>query len=99
MKLFSEVVEELKNIISKEVKGKVYDRHVAEALGMTQSNFGTLKKRERIPFEELLNFCAVRRISVNYLLYGQSPESLVEVTNKVFMARFKAVNNTVAKSA
>lgn len=89
MKTFSEVVESIKDIICEELPGKkVLDKDVAALLGISQMNFATLKKRNRIPFEELLDFCAKRSISINWLLYGQSPESLIEPTNRFFMVRY-----------
>jgi len=57
-------------------------------LGVSQMNFATMKKRDKIPFNELLDFCAKKAISINWLLYGQSPESLVEATNKFYMIKY-----------
>ncbi|MCJ7765169.1 MAG: phage repressor protein [Thiovulaceae bacterium] len=94
MKNFSEIVEEIKDIISPDIPGKkVFDKDVAQALDITQMNFATMKKRDKIPFEELLDFCAKRSIAINWLLYDQTPESLIESTNQVYLVRyFNAVN-------
>ncbi len=101
MKSFSEIVEEIKDIISSDIPGKkVFDKDVAKALDITQMNFATMKKRDKIPFEELLNFCAKRSIAINWLLYGQTPESLIEPTNQVYMVRyFNAVNASAGGGA
>ena len=89
MKNFLEVVEEIKNIISAEFSGKkIFDKDVADILGISQMNFATMKKRNKIPFGELLDFCATKSISINWMLYGQSPESLVDATNKFFMVKY-----------
>ena len=89
MNSFLDIVEEIKSIISDEITPKkVFDKDVAKVLGISQMNFATMKKRNKIPFNELLNFCAKRSISINWLLYGQSPESLVEVTNKFYMVKY-----------
>lgn len=89
MKCFAEIVEEIKSIISIDFAGKkIFDKDVADVLGITQMNFATMKKRDKIPFNELLDFCAHKSISINWLLYGQSPESLVENTNKFFMVKY-----------
>ena len=89
MKNFLDIVEEIKSIVSSEFNGKkMYDKDVADILGITQMNFATMKKRNKIPFGELLDFCALKSISINWLLYGQSPESLVEATNKFFMIKY-----------
>ncbi len=89
MNSFAEIVEEIKSIVSSEFHSKkIFDKDVAEILGISQMNFATMKKRNKIPFGELLDFCASRSISINWILYGQSPESLVEATNKYYMVRY-----------
>ncbi len=89
MKSFAEIVEEIKDIVSEEFPNKkVFDKDVAGLLGISPVNFATLKKRDRIPYEELLDFCARRSLSINWLLYGQSPESLIEPTNRFYMVRY-----------
>ncbi|MDF1877914.1 LexA family transcriptional regulator, partial [Sulfurimonas sp. SAG-AH-194-L11] len=75
---------------------KVFDKDVADVLGISQMNFATMKKRNKIPFTELLDFCAKKAISINWLLYGQSPESLVEATNKFYMVKYLSNVNASA---
>ena len=83
------IVEEIKSIISSDFSGKkIFDKDVADVLGITQMNFATMKKRNKIPYVELLDFCATKSISINWMLYGQSPESLIEATNKFFMVKY-----------
>ncbi len=89
MNSFINIVEEIKSIISNDFPAKkVFDKDVANVLGIPQMNFATMKKRDKIPFNELLDFCALRSISINWLLYGQSPESLVEATHKFYMIKY-----------
>ncbi len=89
MNSFNAIVEEIKSIVSTNFSGKkIFDKDVADALGISQMNFATMKKRDKIPYVELLDFCARKSISINWMLYGQSPESLVEATNKFFMIKF-----------
>jgi len=89
MNKFIEIVEEIKSIVSEDFGGKkVFDKDIADILGISQMNFATMKKRDKIPFMELLDFCALKSISINWLLYGQSPESLIEATNKFYMIKY-----------
>ena len=89
MKSFMEIVEEIKDIVSTEHPGKkIFDKDIADLLGISQMNFATIKKRDKIPFAELLDFCAKKAISINWLLYGQAPESLIESTNRFYMIRY-----------
>ncbi len=86
---FTHIVEEIKAIVSENFNGKkIFDKDVADALGVSHMNFATMKKRNKIPYSELLDFCALKSISINWMLYGQSPESLVEATNKFYMIKF-----------
>ncbi len=97
MKNFLDIVEEIKSIISAEFGSKkIFDKDVADVLGVSQMNFATMKKRNKVPFGELMDFCAARRISINWMLYGQSPESLVEATNKFYMVRYLSEVNASA---
>ncbi|MEF3192508.1 MAG: helix-turn-helix domain-containing protein [Campylobacterales bacterium] len=86
---FQEVVERLKDILSQEMgEKKVFDKDVAMALGITPVNFATLKNRDKIPYEEIIEFCLKRAISINWLLGDQPPESVVEPTNRFNYVRF-----------
>jgi SOS-response transcriptional repressor LexA len=100
MNSFADIVEEIKSIVSKEyAPKKVFDKDVAEILGISQMNFATMKKRDKIPFAELLDFCAKRSISINWMLYGQSPESLVEATNNYMVKYFSDTNASAGGGA
>ena len=89
MNNFVEIVEEIKSIVSSEFNSKkVFDKDIADILNISQMNFATMKKRNKIPFAELMDFCASKSISINWMLYGQSPESLLETTNKFYMVKY-----------
>lgn len=89
MRPFREIAEKLREIISEEDGGRwVSDKEVAGELGLSPSNYGTMKTRDKVPFKEIADFCARRKISLNWLFYGQDPESLVEPTNRYFYVRY-----------
>jgi DNA-binding Xre family transcriptional regulator len=89
MKTFLDIVESIKDIVSEDFPGKkIFEKDIADMLDISQMNFATMKKRNKIPFHELLDFCAKRSISINWLLYGQSPESLIEPTNRFYTVRY-----------
>ncbi len=93
MLLVSEIVDKLKDIISSDGKnGKVFDKDVAESLELSQANFATMKNRGKIPYSNILNFCARKKISINWLLYNQNPGSLVDTTDKYWIKYFPSVN-------
>ena len=93
MLLVGEIIEKLKDILSKDGKdGKVFDKDVASALELSQVNFATMKNRGKIPFSNILDFCASKKISINWLLYNQNPGSLVDSTDKYWIRYYPEVN-------
>jgi phage repressor protein C with HTH and peptisase S24 domain len=77
------VFNRVKDILSQEVgERKVFDKDVAEALGINQLTLATMKNRAKIPYKEILEFCAKRKISINWLLFDQVVESLQAETDK-----------------
>jgi len=89
MLILSDIIEKLKDVISESIPGKkVFDKDVATALKIPQSTFATMKKRNSIPYEEILEFCAIRKISLNWLFFDQAVDMLKEETEKFFHVRY-----------
>ncbi|MDM5272388.1 LexA family transcriptional regulator [Sulfurovum sp. zt1-1] len=89
MLILNEIIEKLKDVISETMPGKkVFDKDVAQVLNIPQSTFATMKKRNSIPYEEILEFCALRKISVNWLFFDQAVDMLKEETEKFFHVRY-----------
>lgn len=94
MNTMSEVVEEIKNIISLDIEQKegknrkVKDKDVAKYLSVDPLNLASAKFRGKILFKEIAEFCAKKKISINTLLFNQSVESLESNTNKYFMSKY-----------
>jgi hypothetical protein len=58
---FRLVIEKLKDILSEGKEGvKVFDKDVASALTIPQATFATMKKRNSIPYREIMEFCAMK---------------------------------------
>ncbi len=86
---FKDILPKLKDMISKEMGNKkVFDKDVADALGINHLTFATMKNRGKIPYEEILEFCAKKKISINWLFYNQATRSLEEETNKYANIRY-----------
>ncbi|WP_295418980.1 LexA family transcriptional regulator [Sulfurovum sp.] len=91
MVLLSEIIDKLKDVISETMIGKkVFDKDVADALGIPQATFATMKKRNSIPYEEILEFCALKKLSVNWLFFDQAVDMLKAETEKFFQIRYFA---------
>ena len=84
-----DIIEKLKDVISEtKAGGKVFDKDVATLLNIPQATFATMKKRNSIPYEEILEFCALKKISVNWLFFDQAVDMLKEETEKFFQIRY-----------
>lgn len=84
-----DIIEKLKDVIAESKNNKkVFDKDVATALSIPQATFATMKKRNSIPYEEILEFCAIKKISVNWLFFDQAVDMLKEETEKFFQIRY-----------
>ncbi len=91
MLILGEIIEKLKDVISESKTGtKVFDKDVATVLNIPQATFATMKKRNSIPYEEILEFCALKKISVNWLFFDQAVDMLKAETDKFFQVRYFA---------
>jgi len=87
------IIEKLKDVLSKDGNNnKIYDKDVAESLNITQANLATMKTRNKVPFSNILDFCAIKKISINWLLYGQDPSSLIDSTDKYWIKYYPNIN-------
>ncbi len=83
------IIKKIKEIIALEKKGKkVFDKDVANALAIPQTTFATMKKRNSIPFKEILEYCANKKISINWLFFDQAIDMLAEETDKFFQIHY-----------
>jgi phage repressor protein C with HTH and peptisase S24 domain len=86
---FKEILPKIKDVISSELGNKkVFDKDVAEALGINQLTFATMKNRNKMPYEEILAFCATKKISINWLFFNQATKSLEEQTDRYANVRY-----------
>ena len=98
---FGRIVEKIKDILSNEITDrKILNKDVAKALNLTPENLSVLKKRNKIPYEEIAYFCAKRKISINWLLFDQDEEEIAKNTEKFSIIRyFKDINASAGGGA
>lgn len=79
----NDILDKIKDILSSQVGDrKVFDKDVAQALNINQISLATMKSRNKIPYKEILEFCAKKKISINWLMFDQIVESLEQETQK-----------------
>jgi len=67
MRDFQEIIVFLKAYMYD--KKKVYDKDVAQRLGINQAQFATLKRRNSTPYSHLLQFCYEENLCANELFF------------------------------
>ncbi|MCD6432477.1 MAG: hypothetical protein J7L21_00405 [Sulfurimonas sp.] len=70
MKDFHDIVKELKLYLAQSENVKVYDKDVANILGITQMNFATMKRRNTTPYASILKFCKRERLCCNKIFFN-----------------------------
>ena len=96
MLIFNEIIEKLKDILSKEITTRnILDQDVADSLNIDRAIFRKQKSRNSVPYYEIMQFLAKRNISINWFFFGQLPESLVNSTSNYVLLKY---NNSTFKA-
>lgn len=69
MRDFHAIIKEIKLYLAKSKTVKIYDKDVANALGITQVNFATIKRRNSTPYENILRFCYKEKLCCSELFF------------------------------
>ncbi len=89
MKSFKEIVEKLKDVLSKELGNiSIKDKDVAIALDIKYDIFRKNKQYNKIPYFSIMQFLAKRNLSINYFFFNQLPESLIEPTSQYIILKY-----------
>ena len=64
-----ESVERIKDIISPDIQGCIYNHHVADALNMDYGALRIAISKDRIPVEEIAKFCHSKKLIVNDFIF------------------------------
>lgn len=89
MQNYNEILEKLKDILSKELDNKkVFDKDIAQALNINYAVFRKAKQYNRVLYLEIMQFLAKRNISINWFFFNQLPESLIEKTSNYIILKY-----------
>lgn len=69
MRDFHVIIKELKQHLSSGTNKKILDKDVAKTLNISQSKFATIKKRNKIPYENILQFCKRENLCCSELFF------------------------------
>ena len=83
-----EIIKKLQPLLTKELNKRATYKDVAKALNIPYNRFKQQLFKNHIPYKELMYFCYKRKISINYLFFGQLPESLIENTTNIIVLNY-----------
>ena len=61
---FKTILTKLKEILSRNTKGKVLDKDIAAALNIKPATLASYKNRNKPPFQAILSYCHENRLDV-----------------------------------
>ena len=93
-----QITKKLINILSIENPNhKIQYTDIAAALNINYNTFKQqLKRGAPIPYLEIMQFLAARKISINYFFFDQLPESLINATDNIIMIKYNKNINASA---
>ncbi|WP_373034780.1 hypothetical protein [Sulfurimonas sp.] len=69
MRDFHGVIKEIKLYLAVGKSKKVLDKDVADALGLSQANFATIKRRNSTPYRNILEFCKEENLCCSEIFF------------------------------
>jgi len=72
----------IKVILQNGTKRRINNIEVAKALELSPQNLSNYIDRGKIPYETLTVFCAIKKVSINWMLFDQITSSLEDPTMK-----------------
>ncbi|HID43817.1 MAG TPA: hypothetical protein EYP30_08640 [Archaeoglobaceae archaeon] len=78
---FQDVMLRVKEILLQENnREKIRDKDIADSLNLDPQYFAVIKRRKKIPYENLAYFCKKHYINLNWILLEQSPQHLKTIS-------------------
>ncbi|GEM_PF-3253625 len=97
---FNNITEKIRIYLQQKLNAKIYDSDIAQVLGISKEHYSRSKKNNNVPLKSIIEFCAKENIVINYILFDQSPDSLMQTTNKLITIKyFKHVNTSAGGGA
>lgn len=81
---FIDVMDRVSLVVEKKIAFKPTDRVIADYLNISPTNYANMKKRNKIPYEEIAYFSQKSKISMNWILFNEHCENLVKEEEKYY---------------
>jgi hypothetical protein len=71
------IIKRIKLTVQTRTKSKkIYDKDIALLLKLEPQYFAVIKKRGKIPYKELAEFCFDNEIDLKWMLYGETTKNV-----------------------
>jgi len=85
---FEEIMQRIATIMEINQGSMPYDKEIAYELGLSQTQYANDKKRNTIPYEEIVKLCERYSITINWVILGNSSMKLIHREEEVYKIRF-----------
>lgn len=75
---FQTIMSKLKILLSTAQQRILYDKELAEALGIKPNTFASMRYRNTIPYQAVLDLCTQRHIDANTLFFSRPVNNLIQ---------------------
>ena len=97
---FINIMEKIRTHLQDKNSKTIYDKDIAASLKISKEHYCRLKKENKVPLEAIITFCAKENIVINYILFGQIPESLNSATDNIITVKyFRNINSSAGAGA
>ncbi len=93
---FNKISEKIRMHLQQKYDIKIYDADIAKELNISKEHYSRSKKSNTVPLKSIIEFCAKENIVINYILFDQSPDSLMKTTDKLITIKYFRHINTSA---
>ena len=84
---FKKVMDRISHILETDMKMEPYDKQIANALGLSSTQFANNKTRGKIPYPQIEEFCDKHEITMNWVLRGKSSMRLIDTEENKYKIR------------
>ena len=69
--MLKQILNRLGSIICTDPDKKCFDKKIAEGLNISTAKLTSAKNRQTLPFEDIINFCKEKKVSLDWIILGE----------------------------
>lgn len=85
---FKSIVEKIRLYLEEKNSCKIHDIDIAIELNISKEHLCRNKKKNKVPLESIISFCAKENLVINYILFDQSLDSLCKNTDNIIQIKY-----------